>query len=171
MSVRSLNKVMLIGNLTRDPNMRFTPTNTAVCTFSIATNRSWTPSDGGEKQERADYHNIVAWSKLAELCGQLLKKGDKVYVEGRLQTREWKDKEEQTHRTTEVIIDNMILLTSRGGAGAYQADTDDMGDTSAPAPVSTPKTKTTKKKAADEEPVSDDVSGVEDIADEVDIPF
>ena len=72
MSVRSLNKVQLIGNLTRDPNMRFTPNNTAVCSFGLATNYSWTPSDGGERQERVEYHNVVAWSKLAEICDQLL---------------------------------------------------------------------------------------------------
>nr|MDQ3008093.1 single-stranded DNA-binding protein [bacterium] len=83
MSTRSLNKVQLIGNLTRDPNLRYTPNSTAVCSFSIATNRTWTPADGGEKQEKVEYHNIVAWSKLADICGQLLHKGDKVYVEGR----------------------------------------------------------------------------------------
>ena len=90
MSVRSLNKVMLIGNLTRDPNLRFTPNNTAVCSFGLATNRTWTPSDGGERQEKTEFHNVVSWSKLAEICGQILHKGDKVYVEGRLQTRDWK---------------------------------------------------------------------------------
>ena len=74
MSVRSLNKVMLIGNLTRDPNLRFTPNGTAVCSFGIATNRSWTSAEDGEKQERVDFHNIVAWAKLAEICGQLLRR-------------------------------------------------------------------------------------------------
>jgi single-strand DNA-binding protein len=178
MSVRSLNKVMLIGNLTRDPNVRFTPNNTAVASFSIATNRSWMPSDGGEKQEKADFHNLVAWSKLAEVVGQLLHKGDKVYVEGRLQTREWKNKEGQDQRTTEIVLDNMILLTSRGGAaGSYSnGPTDDVsddlsgGDTSQASP-----SKKTKKAApvkSDEDvSVSDDVAGVEDLADEVDIPF
>ncbi len=158
MSVRSLNKVMLIGNLTRDPNMRYTPNNTAVCSFSIATNRSWTPSDGGEKQEKADFHNIVAWSKLAEVCGQLLHKGDKAYVEGRLQTREWKNKDGQDQRTTEVVIDNMILLNSRSGA-TYQGNANE--DVSAG--PSTPAA------ADDDLPVNDDVSGVEDISE--DIPF
>jgi len=105
---------MLIGNLTRDPNLRFTPNGTAVCSFGLATNRSWTPSDGGEKQEKVEYHNIVAWSKLAEICGQLLHKGDKVYVEGRLQTREWKSDDDQERKITEVVIDNMMLLRSAG---------------------------------------------------------
>lgn len=182
MSVRSLNKVMLIGNLTRDPNVRFTPNNTAVASFSIATNRSWMPSDGGEKQEKADFHNIVAWSKLAELCGQLLHKGDKVYVEGRLQTRDWKNKEGQDQRTTEVIIDNMILLNARsGGSSSYQSgpmDDVSTGDDLANATVSTAKASTAKKgkkataKAENEDvSVSDDVAAVEDLADEVDIPF
>lgn len=127
MSVRSLNKVMLIGNLTRDPNLRYTPAGAAVASFGIATNRSWTPADGGEKQERVDFHNIVSWSKLAEICGQLLHKGDKVYVEGRLQTRDWKTESGETRRVTEIVIDNMMLLTSRNKSsssddGASQAE-------------------------------------------------
>ncbi len=166
MATRSLNKVMLIGNLTRDPNMRFTPNNTAVCSFSIATNRTWTPSDGGEKQEKADFHNIVAWSKLAEICGQYLKKGDKLYVEGRLQTREWKNKEGQDQRTTEIIMENMIMLSSRGGASGAMSSGDDSNFTPAPS----------KKKAAAADPqedvaISDQVSEVEDLSEEVDIPF
>jgi len=117
MSARSLNKVMLIGNLTRDPNLRYTPNSTAVASFGIATNRSWTPADGGDKQERVDFHNVVAWSKLAEICGQLLHKGDKVYVEGRLQTRDWKTESGELRKVTEIVIDNMMLLSSSRGAG------------------------------------------------------
>ncbi len=115
MSVRSLNKVMLIGNLTRDPNVRYTPNSTAVASFGLATNRSWTPADGGDKQERVDFHNVVAWSKLAEICGQLLHKGDKVFVEGRIQTRDWKTESGEIRKVTEIVIDNMMLLSSRGG--------------------------------------------------------
>ncbi|MBU0579313.1 single-stranded DNA-binding protein, partial [Patescibacteria group bacterium] len=134
-AVRSLNKVMLIGNLTRDPNLRFTPKGTAVCSFGLATNRSWTPADGGEKQERVEFHNVVAWAKLAEICGQLLHKGDKVYLEGRLQTREWKGDDDQSRRTTEVVIDNMILLRSAGGYSGGQGNNkndgnDNSGDSS-----------------------------------------
>lgn len=128
MSVRSLNKVMLIGNLTRDPNLRYTPNNTAVCSFGLATNRSWTSADGGDKQERVEYHNIVAWSKLADICGQLLHKGDKVYVEGRLQTRDWKGDDGVERKTTEVVIDNMILLRSssdRSSEGNSYSSQDD----------------------------------------------
>lgn len=159
MSVRSLNKVMLIGNLTRDPNLRYTPNGTAVCSFGIATNRTWTPAEGGEKQERVEYHNIVAWSKLADICGQLLHKGDKVYVEGRLQTRDWKGEDGSERKTTEVVIDNMISLRSaRGGAqgeDSYGDDSDDAG--AAPQRSSKPATP------------SDDVDEVEDVSD--DVPF
>jgi single-strand DNA-binding protein len=156
MAVRSLNKVLLIGNLTRDPNLRYTPNSTAVCSFGLATNRSWAGADGGDKQERVEFHNIVAWSKLGEICGQLLHKGDKVFVEGRLQTREWKGEDQQSRRTTEVVIDNMILLRSSSGAGAGQGDDDDMSSYSDPSSNQT--------QAAD-----DQVTEVEDISD--DIPF
>ncbi len=159
MSVRSLNKVQLIGNLTRDPNLRYTPSNTAVCSFGIATNRSWS-TDTGEKQEQVEYHNIVAWSKLADICGQLLHKGDKVYVEGRLQTRDWKGDDGVERRTTEIVIDNMILLKS--SSGAYQSD-DDMGG--APAPSSAkPKSSKQSDDTSDDEQID-----VDDISD--DIPF
>lgn len=113
MAARSLNKVLLIGNLTRDPELRYTPQGTAVCTFGLATNRSWTPADGGERQESTEFHRIVAWQKLAELCAQLLFKGRKTYVEGRLQTRTWTGQDGQERTTTEVVIDNMIVLDSR----------------------------------------------------------
>lgn len=117
MSARSLNKVLLIGNLTRDPELRYTPQGTAVCTFGLATNRSWVPSDGGERQEESEFHRIVAWSKLAEICSQLLYKGRKVFVEGRLQTRNWTGQDGQERQTTEVVIDNMIALGAPKAAG------------------------------------------------------
>jgi single-strand DNA-binding protein len=112
MSSRSLNKVLLIGNLTRDPELRYTPQGTAVCTFGLATNRSWT-TDGGEKREDTEFHRIVAWNKLAELCSQLLFKGRKVYVEGRLQTRTWAAQDGSQRQSTEVIIEEMIILDNR----------------------------------------------------------
>src|SRR5690606_15390919 len=111
MSARSLNKVMLIGNLTRDPEMRYTPNGAGVCTFGLATNRSWNPSDGGETQEETEYHRIVAWGKLAEICSQLLFKGRKVYVDGRLQTRKWTGQDGAERQVTEIVIDNMIALS------------------------------------------------------------
>src|SRR3990167_6965443 len=107
MSSRSLNKVMLIGNLTRDPELRYTPTGAAVCTIGLATNRSWT-TDAGEKKDEVEFHRIVAWNKLAELCSQLLKKGRKVFVEGRLQTRNWQGQDGSQRTTTEIVIDNML---------------------------------------------------------------
>lgn len=155
MSTRSLNKVLLIGNLTRDPNLRYTPNGTAVCSFGMATNRSWTPAEGGEKQEKTEFHNIVAWGKLAEICEQILHKGDKTYVEGRLQTRDWKTEDGQDRRITEIVIDNMMLLSSKGGA-SYQSEEDFGGnDHAQPAP------------AASTAPTDDVV--VEDVSD--DIPF
>ena len=156
MSVRSLNKVMLIGNLTRDPNLRFTPKGTAVCSFGIATNRSWTAADGGEKQERVDFHNIVAWSKLAEICGQLLHKGDKTYVEGRIQTRDWKTENGEDRRITEIIIDNMMLLSNSRGGGAPRGGQD--GDFPEEQETKSPKAKEAKKDQVEEtEDVSDDI--------------
>ncbi|PIS14810.1 single-stranded DNA-binding protein [Candidatus Shapirobacteria bacterium CG09_land_8_20_14_0_10_39_12] len=112
MSSRSLNKVQLIGNLTRDPELRYTPQGTAVCTLGLATNRSWA-TEGGEKREETEFHRIVAWNKLAELCSQLLFKGRKVYVEGRLQTRTWTAQDGTQRQATEVVIEEMIILDSK----------------------------------------------------------
>lgn len=117
---RSLNKVQLIGNLTRDPELRYTPNGNAVCSFSIATNRNWT-TDTGEKREEVDFHRIVAWNKLAELCSQFLIKGRKVYVEGRLTTRSWTGQDGAQKSTTEVVINDMILLDKAAG-GASPAE-------------------------------------------------
>ncbi len=113
MSSRSLNKVLLIGNLTVDPELRYTPQGTAVATFSIATNRNWT-DQVGQPQEAVEFTKCVAWTKLAEVCSQILKKGKKVYVEGRLQTREWEGQDKIKRRTTEVIIETMIALSPAG---------------------------------------------------------
>jgi single-strand DNA-binding protein len=112
MSSRSLNKVMLIGNLTRDPELRYTPTGAAVCTIGLATNRSWT-TESGEKKEETEFHRVVAWNKLAELCSQLLTKGRKIYVEGRLRTNSWQTADGQPRSTTEVVIEDMVILDSR----------------------------------------------------------
>jgi single-strand DNA-binding protein len=109
---RSLNRVQLIGNLTRDPELRYTPQGTGVCTFGLATNRSWT-TDNGDKKDEVEYHKIVAWNKLGELCSQLLSKGRKVYVEGRLSTRSWTGQDGAQRTTTEIVIDDMIILDSR----------------------------------------------------------
>lgn len=110
---RSLNKVMLIGNLTRDPEMRYTPQGTAVCTFGLATNRSWN-TDSGEKKEDVEFHNLVAWGKLAEICSNLLKKGRKVFAEGRLSTRSWQGQDGTQKQRTEVVITDMLILDKKG---------------------------------------------------------
>ncbi len=117
---RSLNRVQLIGNLTRDPELRYTPNGTAVCSFGLATNRSW-KTDSGEKHDEAEFHNIVAWNKLAELCSQFLVKGRKVFVEGRLATRTWTGQDGAKRNRTEIVISDMILLDSRGTTGAAAA--------------------------------------------------
>src|SRR3954454_11615326 len=109
---RSVNKVLLIGNLTRDPELRTTPSGSQVCTFTLATNKSWT-TDAGEKKEESDFHRIVAWNKLAELCGKFLVKGRKIYIEGRLQSRSWTGQDGTQKTTVEVVIDDMVLLDNK----------------------------------------------------------
>ncbi len=121
MAGKSLNKVLLIGNLGKDPELSYTATGVAVAKFSMATGERWKDQDGNT-QERTEWHNIVAWRKLAEICGQYLKKGSKVYLEGRLQTRSWDDKNTGVKRyATEVVADNLIMLDSKG-AGAAEAN-------------------------------------------------
>lgn len=109
---RGLNKVMLIGNLGRDPEMRYTPSGRPVTTFSLATNRTWKTSDG-EKRSETEWFNVVAWGSLAEICNQYLKKGQQVYIEGRLQSRSWEDDEKNKHQTTEVVAKEMVMLGDR----------------------------------------------------------
>ena len=114
---RSLNKVMLIGNLGKDPEVRYTSAGVPVATFSLATSDSWKDQDGNT-QEKTEWHNIVAWRKLAEICGEWLKKGKKVYIEGRIQTRSYDDKNTgQKRYITEIVADQMLMLDSAGGQG------------------------------------------------------
>ena len=126
MAARSLNKVMLIGNLTRDPELKYTTSGAAVATFGIATNKSW-KDESGEQKELAEFHNIVAWNKLAEICQQLLAKGMKVYLEGSLNTRSWEADDGSKKYRTEVRITDMILLDSKGkqGTGMEEQDIDE----------------------------------------------
>lgn len=120
-----LNKVMIIGRLTRDPEIRTTPTGQNVASFSVATSFNWTDQQG-QKKEQTEFHNVVAWRKLADIIGQYLKKGSQVYIEGRLQTRSWDDKTSgQKRYRTEIVTDNMIML-ARAGAG--QPRTSEMGE-------------------------------------------
>ena len=156
---RSLNSVQLIGNLTRDPELRYTPTGTAVVTLGIATNRNWT-TDTGEKKEEVEFHRIVAWNKLAEICSQLLTKGSKVYVHGRLTTRSWTAQDGTQKSVTEIIIDDIMVLSSkREGTGEETA--------SFPAPVTA--TKPAPKAEVTEAPVKEE-EHTQDVSLD-DIPF
>lgn len=112
-----VNKAIIVGNLGKDPEVRFTPGGQAVANFTIATNESWKDKSGAQ-QERTEWHRIVVWGKLAELCGEYLKKGRQAYVEGRLQTREWTDKEGKKNYTTEIVANQVQFLGGRDGAGA-----------------------------------------------------
>lgn len=154
MSSRSLNKVLLIGNLTIDPELRYTPQGTAVATFSVATNRNWT-DQAGQPQEAVEFTRCVAWAKLAEVCSQILKKGKKVYLEGRLQTREWESQDKTKRRTTEVIVENMIALSPAGAPAAGGAN---IAQALAPAkPVKQPKKKDVKSETEDEIVAAEDI--------------
>ncbi|MFT7722220.1 MAG: single-stranded DNA-binding protein [Roseateles sp.] len=138
----SVNKVILIGNLGRDPEVRYNPNGVAWCTISLATTRNWKNRETGERQEETEWHRVVFNDRLAEIAGEYLKKGRPVYVEGRLKTRKWQDKEGRDTYTTEIIADQMQLLGSRegmgggdeGGGGGYgRGAGDDMGGSSRPA--------------------------------------
>lgn len=178
---RSLNKVILIGNLTRDPELRYTPQGTAVCTFGLATNRQWV-TDSGEKKEDVEFHRLVAWNKLAEICSQLLTKGRKVYAEGRLQTRNWIGQDGMQRTTVEVVLSDMIVLDSRKEGVAPGTESFDIPDSAlkemgeipaqdvvvggaqpGPTDDSSPKTKKATKAKKDEK--------TPETSDEEEIPF
>ncbi len=144
----NLNRATIIGNLTRDPEVRTTPNGKSVASFGVATNYSWTDA-AGQKQEKVEFHNMVAWGKLAEICGQYLAKGRKVYIEGRLQTREWEGQDGHKRNRTEIMVENMIMLDRGNGASAGAP----LQRATAPATVGATKTET----------ATDDEIRVEDI--------
>lgn len=163
MPSRCLNRVMLIGNLTRDPELRYTPAGMAVASFGLATNRVWVTKQG-EKKEDAQFHRIVAWNKLAELCSQLLSKGRRIYVEGRIQYREITDQTGIKKQISEIVIDDMIVLDNKGiPSGDHMANetssepdmagelpaTDEIGD------INIPDTIVDDMPAAEEKPATD----------------
>lgn len=115
-----LNKAMLIGRVTQDPEARTTPSGRSVVNFGLATGRVWTDQQG-QKQEKTEFSNIVAWQRLAEICGQYLRKGSKIYLEGRLETRTWDDQSGQRHWRTEIIAENMIMLDRKGDSSPASA--------------------------------------------------
>ncbi len=162
MSARSLNKVQLIGNLTREPEIRYTTGGTPVVTFGVATNKSWKDQDGNVK-EVAEFHNIVAWNKMAEICQQLLAKGMKVYIEGSLTTRSWEADDGSTRYKTEVRVDDMILLDSKGKQGAgFDAEGSHTQE----------KEEEEAEVVTEETPTKDeDTSNSEDPLDDSDLPF
>ncbi|MDX9739176.1 MAG: single-stranded DNA-binding protein [Candidatus Dojkabacteria bacterium] len=153
MSARSLNKVQLIGNLTRDPELRYTTGGTPVVTFGMATNKSWKDQDGNLK-EVAEFHNVVAWNKMAEICQQLLAKGMKVYVEGSLTTRSWEADDGSTRYKTEIRVDDMILLDSKGKQGDSSSiqTGDEKGEVEETAAVEAP---VVEEEGSDEDPLED----------------
>src|SRR5512143_1445344 len=131
----SVNKVILVGNLGRDPEVRYTPSGAAVCNVSIATTRNWKSRDSGEKQEETEWHRVVFYDRLAEIAGEYLKKGRSIYVEGRLKTRKWQDKDGAEKFTTEIIAEEMKMLGSREGMGGGE---DGGSSYERPAPASRP---------------------------------
>lgn len=157
MSSRSINKVTLLGNLTRDPELKYTPNNTAVCTFGVATNRSWTTADGQTKEE-AQYHRIVAWQKLAELCGKLLTKGRKVYLEGRITYRDYLDKNGQQRHITEIVLDDFIVFSDGRRDGQGESDDQNNNDSEdVPAPESEHSVTEKNQKSNDEDVNPEDI--------------
>ena len=130
----SVNKVILIGNLGRDPEVRYAPSGSAICNVTIATSRNWKDKTTGERQEETEWHRVVFYDRLAEIAGEYLKKGKSVYVEGRLKTRKWTDKDGVEKYTTEIIAQEMTMLGSReGGAGGGGGD-EGYGEARAEAP-------------------------------------
>ncbi|MDG4596715.1 MAG: single-stranded DNA-binding protein [Candidatus Contendobacter sp.] len=163
----SVNKVILIGNLGKDPDVRYMPNGRAVANVTIATNESWKDRNTGEKQERTEWHNVVFYSPLAEIVGQYLRKGSSVFVEGRLQTRKWQDKNGQDRYTTEIIANEMKMLGGRGSAGGsapFSGEEPEMDAASASRPPQGPAP--TRSQTATQPQPGPDSSGFDD-----DIPF
>ncbi|WP_295681083.1 single-stranded DNA-binding protein [uncultured Nevskia sp.] len=125
MASRGVNKVILIGNLGKDPEVKYFPNGDAFCNLTLATSESWNDKASGEKKEKTEWHNVVFTRKLAEIAGQYLKKGAKVYVEGSLRTRKWQDKEGQDRYTTEILVNDMQMLDGRSGGGGGGGMSDD----------------------------------------------
>ncbi len=125
---RGVNKVILVGNLGKDPEVRYSPNGGAVANITLATSESWKDKTSGEKQEKTEWHRVVFFGRLAEIAGEYLKKGAQIYIEGRLQTRKWQDKEGKDRYTTEIVAGEMQMLGSREGRGAPPSDLDQSAD-------------------------------------------
>ena len=159
----SVNKVILIGNLGKDPEVRYAPSGSAICNIALATSRQWKDKTSGERQEETEWHRVVFFDRMAEVAGEYLKKGKSVYIEGRLKTRKWTDKEGVEKYTTEIMADRMEMLGSREGGAGGGGGADDMG--AAPAPRSAP----APRPAAVSKPAAKSATGFDDMDD--DIPF
>lgn len=159
MASRSWNRVELIGNLTRDPELRYTPNGAAVVNFGLATNRTYVTE--GERREEVDFHRLIAWNKLAELCNQLLKKGNKVFVSGRLQTRSWEVSEGDKRSITEIVVEDMILLTPKANGEPSAAPVEEKPAEEEPKEAEVPKeekvSKVSEEKPPPQEEVKDDL--------------
>jgi single-strand DNA-binding protein len=162
----SVNKVILIGNLGKDPEVRYAPSGSAIANVTIATSRNWKDKTSGERQEETEWHRVVFYDRLAEIAGEYLKKGKSVYIEGRLKTRKWTDKEGVEKYTTEIIAQEMTMLGGREGGGGGMGGGDDMGggeqrapapQRSAPAPRSAPASKPAAKSATGFDDMDDDI--------------
>ena len=129
----SINKVLLVGNLGKDPDLRYTPSGAAVCTFSLATSDKF-KNKAGETQENTEWHNIIAWQRLAEICGEYLHKGKQVYVEGKLQTRSYEDRNGNKRNVTEIVISQMQMLGSKPARRSPVTDNDDWGTDASESP-------------------------------------
>ena len=132
---RGINKVILIGHLGQDPEVKYMPSGSAVTNISVATTEGWKDKQSGEKQERTEWHRVVLFARLAEIAGEYLRKGSQVYLEGRLQTRKWQDKNGQDRYTTEIVANDMQMLGGRGGSGAndtYQPSASAPAESNAP---------------------------------------
>jgi len=173
----NLNRAMVLGNATRDPEMRYTPNGRAVTNLGVATNRRWTSQDGGT-QEKTEFHEIVAWGKLAEIASQIIQKGAKVYVEGRLETRSWEAPDGSKRQKTEIVAENIIALSPRpagatGGTGGTQKDgvdttpADDMNQLSRPESVGKKPSSSPSKSSKEKDEKKKD----EEAIDLDDIPF
>jgi len=167
----SVNKVIIVGNLGRDPEVRYTPSGSAVCNVSVATTRNWKNKDSGERMEETEWHRVVFFDRMAEVAGEFLKKGRSVYVEGRLKTRKWTDKEGVERYTTEIVADSMQLLGGReggGGGGGAEEEGGGYSERSAPAPRSAPAARPAPQAAARPAPQKSS-TGFDNMDD--DIPF
>lgn len=152
----SLNRAQIIGNLTRDPEVRYIPSGQAVCSFSVATNRRWNDKDGNS-QEETQYHEIVAWGKTAEIVAQMFKKGQKIFVEGRMQTRSWEAPDGGKRQKTEIVLESFVPLTPKGAQESFSENTN-QSDTFLKTDNTSKEKKTDKKQTKDEDIVNlDDI--------------